>query len=147
MKKLNLPGLVLSALLLTNFVSAQSSSFHGANTIGSSPAYIILASHKSKTVGELEKLLADYTAYSPQVLSKQFELEITQREMAKVLVTPETKKSLLSDAFGKLLVRKISSEASLRNLLKEFTFSTPQVREKSSELQAIENELAKILLN
>jgi uncharacterized protein involved in exopolysaccharide biosynthesis len=145
MRNLNLLGLLLSALLLTNIVSAQSSTFNGTKATDS-PAYAALAAHKSQVTSELKKLLADYTTYSPQVLSKRFELEITQREMAKVLVMSETRKPLLSDTYGKLLVRKITTETALRNLLEEYTLTTPQVREKSNELQAIENELSEILL-
>ena len=43
--------------------------------------------------------------------------------------------------------RKIRTEAALRDLLQEYTLTTPKVLEKSNELQAIENELAAILLN
>ena len=146
MKNLKLLGLLLCTLLLTNFASAQSETSNGSKPTDLSPAYVALASHKSAVASELKKLLADFTATSPNVLSKQFELEITQREIAKVLVMPETRKSLLSDSYGKLLVRKITTEAALRNLLVEYTLSTPQVRGKSNELLAIENELSEILL-
>ena len=146
MKNLKLLGLLFCTLLLTNFASAQSVVSDGSKPADLSPAYVALASHKSAVASELKNLLADYTAYSPNVLSKQFELEITEREIAKVLVMPETRKSLLSDSYGKLLVRKITTEAALRDLLREYTLTTPQVRGKSNELQAIENELATILL-
>ena len=146
MKNLKLFGLLLCTLLVTNFASAQSLNPNVSKPTDLSPAYVALASHKSAVASELKILLVDYTATTPNVLSKQFELEITEREIAKILVMSETRKSLLSDSYGKLLVRKITTETALRDLLREYTLTTPQVRGKSNELQAIENELAEILV-
>lgn len=146
MKNLKLLGLLFCVLLLTNFATAQSATVDSSKPTELSPAYVALASHGSAVDGELKNLLDSYTAYSPNVLSKQFELEITEREIAKISVMPENRKSLLSDSYGKLLVQKITTETALRNLLREYTLTTPQVREKSNELQAIETELAAILI-
>lgn len=144
MKNLKLIGLLCSVLFLANFASAQDAFSVGSGMKEASPAYVVLASHKAQLASELENLRARYTATFPTVVSKQFELEITLREMAKVLVMPEAGKALLSDAYGKLLVRKITTEAALRDLFDRNTLTSLDVREKSHELQAIENELAKI---
>lgn len=146
MKNLKLLGLLFCVLVLTNFALAQSVTVDSSKPTELSPAYVALASHRSAVGGELKNLLENYTAYSPNVLSKRFELEITERELAKISVMPENKKSLLSDSYGKLLIRKITTETALRNLLQEYMLTTPQVREKSNELQAIEKELAAILI-
>ena len=125
-----------------NGISSQTNSLDEAKTIGATPAFDELALHESKIKTELNSLLLEYQPTSSNVLQKRFELEITQLEIAKILATSESEKSILTFVYGKLLVRKIVAEAELRDSILNNDLESGQSRKKAAKLQAIEKEIS-----
>lgn len=145
MKNLNLLVVLFCIMLLTGFASAQNNSVDGAQTVETTPAFTLLASHKSAVESELQKLLYNYTASHPKVLKKQFELDATEREMSQISTISEARFSRLTNAYGRLLIQKITEETNLRDLLESFTPQHPQLIEASEKLRATENKLSEKL--
>ena len=127
------------------FVSPESKSYDDNKTSETTPAFDELALHKKKIKSELNSLLLEWTQDSPNVLNKQFELEITQLEMTKVLAMPESQKPLLTFVYGKLLVRKVIAESELQYAVLNNGVESTQARKKVMKLQAMEKEISKFL--
>lgn len=146
MKTLKLLIILFCALLLPKIASAQSMPTSDEKELKVIPAFTVLTAHQSTVVEELKALRTRFTdTYSP-VIRKKRELDITQREMAKILIMPKSQRIKLSDCYGKIIIRKITSEAALLQLLDRQTVTATQVLKASQELQAIENEISEILL-
>jgi uncharacterized protein involved in exopolysaccharide biosynthesis len=145
MKTLNLLSLLLCLLLLTSSASAQSVSSNITKNVEASAAIVMLSSHRATIVSQLNTLKSRFTETHPTVVSKRSELEITQREMAKILAMPKSQQMLLNEAYGRLIVSKITTEAVLIDLIRDYTLSHPQLLKQANQLHEIEKELIQLL--
>ena len=144
MRTLTLLVFFLCTLLLANSVSAQNTPSDAAQIVEKSPAVVVLASHRATLVSELNTLRSKFTETYHTVIRKKSELEITEREMVKILAMPKSQQMVLSEAYGKLVVRKITTETALVNLLRQYTLTSHRVLREANQLQAIEKELSDI---
>ncbi len=123
-------------------ISPDNKSFAHTKTVGTTPAFDELSLHLAKVKSELNSLLLEYQRQAPEVLVKQFELDLTQIEMAKISAMPEAKKPTLDFVYGKLLVRKIVAETDLQDAVMSYGVESTQAHKKVERLQAIEKEIA-----
>lgn len=137
MKTLNLLATVTFIFVLAICASAQSA----IKTINSTPAYQLLASHKSAVENDLKNLRNKYTEAYPGFFGKNFELALTELEIAKISALPKEKTSLLTETYGKLLVQKIQSEMQLRAFLQSHTLYHPGLTVITEKIRALDKEL------
>lgn len=108
----------------------------------STPAFDELALHEAKTKSELNQLLLEFMPEAQEVQVKQFELRLTQLEMAKVSAMPESKRPLLTFIYGKLLIRQVKAETELQNVIANYGVESSQTRKPALKLQAVEKEIS-----
>jgi len=121
------------------FAPAGAQSPAARDAVKASPAYGALVGRRVTVEVALAELLESYTPGHPAVARRRAELQIIEREMAKLgAVRPRR----LTEAYGDLLLRKINTEVELRELLATLTPSHPDVKRKRVELAAVERGLA-----
>ena len=104
-------------------------------------AYKLVDEKEVEVNTELKNLLENYTESFPAVRSKQFELEITRIEKAKLLLVKSNKFNLLNDNYGNLILRKITLEVEIRDLLADYTPQHRKVLLKLPSLIWIEKKM------
>jgi uncharacterized protein involved in exopolysaccharide biosynthesis len=109
------------------------------------PAYGVLVLRKVAVESELAKLSATLTNTHPDVVSKQYEFRALDREMNKLRAIDRSRASKLSSTVGELILRKVILDVELNDLRSRVTFSHPDLKQKRTELAALEREIQKIL--
>ena len=107
-----------------------------------SPVHKLLILHRSSVVAELNQLQEYLTPNSKKVQNKRFEFDITQREIAKLAQFPPESLNNSDCEYGEYLIKKITVETELRNLLSNLTISHPLVIEKVKTLSEIERKIS-----
>jgi uncharacterized protein involved in exopolysaccharide biosynthesis len=143
---------ILAALALTVIASSAHAAHARQQYAGgvpcdpkATPAYAALVLRKAAVEAELESLSGMFTDEHPGVGSKRFELNAVRFELEKLQATESSRVPKLSDAYGRLVLRKVAVEAGLNDLLGSFTPRHPEVLKKRAELLALERELEDIL--
>jgi uncharacterized protein involved in exopolysaccharide biosynthesis len=113
--------------------------------IKSSPAYAELLLRKTELESDLDSLLVDYTEEYPKVKSIRLELGFLKVEMDRVLAVKPNDAGKLSQALGRLMLRKVELEAQLDALRAQYKDDHPEVRKAKKKLDAFEAAIREIL--
>lgn len=108
-------------------------------------AYGVLIVRKAAVVAELQTMLSTYKSGHPAVKNKQYELGLLGREIKKVAAMNKRYVSKLSSAYGNLVLRKVTLEVELKDLLNRVTPKHPDVKLKRDELLALERQIKSAL--
>jgi uncharacterized protein involved in exopolysaccharide biosynthesis len=111
----------------------------------SSPAYADLLLQKTELQSSLDSLLVDYTEEHPKVKEIRVELRYIQVEMGRLLAVKPEDAPRLTDALGKLMLRKVELEAQLDNLRTQYKEDYPDVRKAKKKVDAFEAAIKEIL--
>lgn len=114
-------------------------------SIHSSAAYADLLLQKTELQSSLDSLLVDYTEEHPKVKEIRVELRYLQSEMDRVLAVRPENAARLTDALGKLMLRKVQLEAELDNLRTQYKDDYPDVRKAKKQVDAFEAAIKEIL--
>lgn len=108
-------------------------------------AYRVLILRKAAVEAELTDLSRKFTSRHPDVRRKRFELSAIGLEMEKLRATGKRLLPKLSDAYGNLLLRKVTLKVGLNDLLGNFSPQHPEVLKTRAELLSLDLELENIL--
>lgn len=111
----------------------------------STAAYIELVNRKVEVEAEYKELLVDYTEEHPKVKIKRAELTSINYEMAKMVVMDVSMIPKLTQAFGKIILRKIELEKEVNELLLKLSEVHPTVIKAKEKVAIMEQEIQKIL--
>lgn len=145
MKRLMYFFTLICISICVNATFAQNAVSDNSNKAEHTEAYTLLETQELKVNEELTNLLKDYTAGFSAVQNKQFELDITRLEKAKVLLVEPNKFYLLNKTYGNLVLNKISLEVEMKNLLSNYTSQHGKVMEKLPELISTERKMTDYL--
>ena len=106
-------------------------------------AYAEVLLQKTELTAELEELLLNYTEEYPKVKELRFELSVLQKDLDKLLTVSEA--SRLSQALGKLIVRRARLATDLWNLQKQYANDHPDVKKAKRKLEIFEQAIKEIL--
>lgn len=109
------------------------------------PAYIELVNRKVEVEAEYKELLVDYTEEHPKVKITKAELTSINYEMAKMVVMDVSMIPKLTQAFGKIILRKIELEKDVNELLLKLSEVHPTVIKAKEKVAIMEQEIQKIL--
>ena len=109
------------------------------------PAYGVLVLRKAAVESELAVLSETVTSTHPDIVSKRYEFRALVREMNKLRAIDRSRVSKLSSTVGELILRKVALDVELNDLLGSVTFSHPDLKQKRTELAALEREIQKIM--
>jgi uncharacterized protein involved in exopolysaccharide biosynthesis len=113
--------------------------------IRSSPAYAELLLQKTELQSTLDALLVDYTEQYPKVKELRSQLGLLQVEMDRLLAVKPENASRLSDALGKLMLRKVELESNLETLRAQYKDDHPEVKKLRRKIESYEASIKEIL--
>ena len=113
--------------------------------IRSSPAYAELLLQKTELQSTLDSLLVDYTEQYPKVKELRLQLGFIQAEMERLLAVKPENVARLSDALGKLMLRKIELESNLETLRAQYKDDHPEVKKLRRKIESYEASIKEIL--
>ncbi len=125
-------------------VSAQNASAtnHAAK---SSQAYAEILLERTELESQLEDFLGDYTEDFPKVKQLRFQLALLRKETDKLFTVSTNEASKLTQALGKLIIRKIELETNLWNLKAQYNDDYPDVRKAKQKVAIFERAIREIL--
>ncbi|MET0754386.1 MAG: hypothetical protein ABWZ66_13470 [Pyrinomonadaceae bacterium] len=141
---------VLSLILFSSlFVQAQNKPVvkpaptTNAQTVKSSPAYSEVLFQKTELAAELETLLLDFTDDYPKVKDLRFEIGVLQKDLDKLLASADA--SRLTQALGKLMVRKAELAADVFKLQRQYNDDHQDVKRAKRKVEVFEQAIKEIL--
>ena len=141
-------ALILTAalVLLTGVgADAQKPADMSANVERSTPAYATLLLSKTELQSDLDSLLVDYTEDYPKVKEIRVELGFLNTEIGRVLAVKPADAGRLTEALGKLMLRKVELETDLDRLRSQYKDEHPDVRKARKKVDAFEAAIKEIL--
>lgn len=140
-------SLTLVFLLSATFVCFSQNNSKGISasqpSVKATSAYAELLLRRAELESEVESLLESYTEEYPKVKATKYELELTKKDLARLLTQTDTSKLTLS--LGKLLVRKNELETELWALQNQYNKEHPQVKRTQRKVLSFQNAIKEIL--
>lgn len=136
--------LVLTLALGTTIHAQQRAVAHRVRAIKTSPAYCLLVLEKVKAEANLYDFQARYFPSASGAEGKKQAVASLKREMQRLRAQPLSNVSLLTEAYGKLLLRKVELETRLADLGKLYTSDWPETKKTRYELAALKRELRQL---
>ena len=116
-----------------------------SQSVRSSPAYADLLLQKTDLQATLDSLLIDYTEQYPKVKELRSQLGFLQKEMDRLLAVKPEDAGRLSDALGKLMLRKVELESDLETLRAQYNDDHPEVKRLRRKIETYEASIREIL--
>lgn len=116
-----------------------------ANPVKSTPAYAELLLRKTELQAEMESLLVEYTEEYPKIKEARFELAALQKDIDRILTVKPSDASKLTQALGKLILRKVELETGLWALRAKYDDEHPDVKRAKRKLEIYEASIREIL--
>ena len=111
----------------------------------SSPAFAEISLRRTELRADVESLLVTYTEEFPKVMESRYELEVLSRELTRLLGVKLEESSRLTQALGKLIVRKAELETDWWSLQKKYGDDHPDVKRARKKADIFENSIKEIL--
>jgi chromosome segregation ATPase len=116
-----------------------------ANPVKSSQAFAEVLLRRTELQAEMESLLVEYTEEYPKIKEARFELAAIQKEIDRLLAVKPADISKLTQALGKLMVRKLELETDLWVLRAKYDDAHPDVKRAKKKLEIYEASIKEIL--
>jgi len=116
-----------------------------ANPIASSAAYAEVLLRKTELQADLESLLGQYTEDYPKVKQARYELEMISKEAARLLAVKPSDAAKLTEALGKMIVRKVELQQELWSIQQQLGDAHPDVKRAKRKVEIYENAIKEIL--
>jgi hypothetical protein len=144
------PSFLLIVFLFTTAVFAQKqppaqNAGQASDAVRGSAAYAEVLLKKTDLESELESLLLDYTEEFPRVKELKHSLSVLQRDADKILVTKPGDAGRLTEAPGKLIVRRVDLETDLWELLQSYKEEHPDVKRAKRRVEIYDRAIKQIL--
>ena len=148
-----IPGVVFFSVVICSAqpakkaVTAPPTSINSsaAQTIKSTPAYAEILLRKTELESELEDLLVAYTDEFPKVKEIRRELNLIQRDLARLLSQNAADAAKMTLALGKLLVRRAELETDAWSLQTKYGVEHPDVKRALRRVSTFEKAISEIL--
>ena len=113
--------------------------------IRSSPAYAEILLKKTELQADIESFLADYTEENPKVIDARFELGVLIKYLDRIYAVRPSETSKLTQALGKLIVRRAGLEVDLARLQRSYNKDHPEVKRAKRRIVVYEVAIKEIL--
>lgn len=140
-------AVAIISLTLCALVVAQKDgvSTEAISSIKSSPAYAEIILRKSELLADIDAFGADYTEASPKMIELRSELVSLDRSLEKVFAVRPSETGRLTQALGKLIVRKAALDADLNRLSRNYSKEHPEVKRAQRRVDRFDSAIAEIL--
>lgn len=113
--------------------------------IRSSPAYAEIALRKAELEADIESFLAEYTEQHPKTVDARTELKFLIGDLDRIFAIRASETAKLTEALGKLIVRRAALEAEAERLLRTYSKEHPTVKRARRKADAFETAIREIL--
>ncbi len=151
MKNLKYVILVLGLLFgasLTAFSQSIKTDLVQSKEVGpvrSSPAYAEAILRKTELQADLESMLPDYTEENPKVIDVRFEIGVLTKDIDRLFGVRPTETGKLTEALGKLIVRRAAIATELHRLLRTYSKDHPEVKRAQRRVDIYDAAIREIL--
>lgn len=116
-----------------------------AQVIKSSPAYAAVLLRRTEATAELEDLLIEYKEEFPKIKQLRAELVLLKKEMNRILSVNPAEASKLSEALGKLVLRKVELQLEYTNLQNKYADDRAEVKQGKRKVEIFEAAIQEII--
>jgi uncharacterized protein involved in exopolysaccharide biosynthesis len=116
-----------------------------AGPIRSSAAYAEVVSRKVELQADLEAVVPDYTDTNPKLLDLRAEIAALDRALEKIYGVKPSETAKLTQALGKMLVKRASLETELAHLMRTYTNEKPEVKRAKRRVEIYDAAIKEIL--
>lgn len=138
--------LVAASVAFPALVSAQNAAvIEAAGPIRSSAAYAEVLLRKTDVLAELEAFSADYTEANPKIIDLRFELSALDKSLEKIFGVKPSETGKLTQALGKLIVRRSALETDLARLSRSYNKDHPEVKRARRKVEIFDAAIREVL--
>ena len=116
-----------------------------ANLQRSSAAYAEVLLRKTELESDLESLQTEYTDEYPKLRRSRFELDLISKEADRLLAVKASDAAKLTEALGKLIVRKVELQGDLWEVQQRLGDGHPDVKRAKRKVEIYEKAIKEIL--
>ena len=140
--------LIIAAAISAAAQNAPKSDEANGKEIGpvrSSSAYAETLLRKTELQADLESMLADYTDENPKVIDARFEIGVLTRDMDRLFGVRPSETGKLTEALGKMIVRRAGLATDLNRLLRAYSKDHPEVKRAKRRVELFDAAIKEIL--
>ncbi|HEY2847395.1 MAG TPA: hypothetical protein VGI80_06205 [Pyrinomonadaceae bacterium] len=115
------------------------------NAIKGTPAYAEVLLRKTELQADLEAYTPDYTEANPKILELRAELASIDKSLARILAVKPGDTARLTEALGRMMVKKASLEADLQHLSRQYNKDYPDVKRAQRRVDLYESAITDIM--
>lgn len=130
---------------LTAFAAIANAQKDAPASIKSSAAYAEVLLRKTELMADLDAFSGDYTETNPKVVEARAELASIDRSLDRLLAVKPTDTGRLSEALGRMMVKKAALDADFARLSRSYNKEHPEVRRAQRRADYFENAINGIL--
>jgi hypothetical protein len=117
----------------------------GSQSMRSTPAYAEVLLRKTELMADLDAYSGDYTDTNPKVLEARAELASIDRSLDRLLGVKPTDTGRLTEALGRMMVKKAALDADLARLTRSYNKEHPEVRRAQRRADYFESAINELL--
>lgn len=137
--------LILTILAASAAVAFAQNSAADQAAIKGTPAYAEVLLRKTELLADLEAYSPDYTEANPRMLELRAELASIDKSLTRVLAVKAVDFARLTEALGRMMVKKASLEADLSHLSRQYNKDYPDVKRAQRRVELYESAINDIL--
>jgi len=111
----------------------------------SSPAYAEVLLRKTELESDVEALQTEYTEEYPKLRRAKFEFDLISKEADRLLALKPSDGMKLTEALGKLIVRKVELQGDLWEVQQRLGDGHPDVKRAKRKVEIYEKAIKEIL--
>ena len=141
---------VLAAMMCAAVTALSQTAEKGVNKpdpglARASAAYAEILLRKTELLADLEAFAEDYTVTNPKIIDLRFEMSALDRSLEKVFAVKGAEASKLTQALGRLIVRKAGLETELNHLLLSYNKDHPNVKRMKRRVEIFDAAIKEVL--
>ncbi len=136
---------LLVLLLLMSLPALAQTKDSTVGPVRASAAYAEVLLRKTELEADIESYLADYTEENPKVVDARHEIGILIRDIDKIYAVRPSEVGKLTQALGKLIVRRAALETDLLRLQRNYNTDHPEVKRAKKRIQIFDKSIKEIL--
>lgn len=98
------------------------------SAIKGTPAYAEVLLRKTELLADLEAYTPDYTEANPKILELRAEIASIDKSLTRILAVKPAQVGRLTEALGRMMVKKAALEADLQRLSRQYNKDYPDVK-------------------
>jgi uncharacterized protein involved in exopolysaccharide biosynthesis len=133
--------IVLLAVLLVGLVLSQGVVAQEGPSIKSSAAYAEVLLRRTELQADIEAVADNYTEQNPKLLDLRAELASIDSSMEKLFAIRPSETGKLTQALGKLMVKRAALQAEYQRLLRSYNKDHPDVKRARRRVDTFDNAI------